>query len=79
LAERHEIIRKQINERRRVQQMVMHVRRYQTNTLTQLAADVAKAMAMGRVPESAIKKDRAQERSIDRRRIRDRGPDYEPN
>ncbi|EAP78159.1 relaxase/mobilization nuclease domain-containing protein [Roseovarius nubinhibens] len=79
LAERQQIIRKQINERRRVQQMVMHVRRQQGNTLTLLAADVAKAMAMGRVPESAIKKDQTQERSINRRRTRDRGPDYEPN
>lgn len=59
--------------------MVMQLRRHQGNMLTLLAADIAKAMAMGRVPESAIKKDRTQERSIKRRRTRDRGPDYEAN
>lgn len=79
LAERQDIIRKQITERRQLQQSVMHVRQHQRDMLSTLAADIAKAMEMGRVPEATIKKEQSRQRRPDRRKSRDQDPDFEPN
>jgi len=79
LAERQDIIRKQIAERRQLQQSVMRVRQHQRDMLSALAADIAKAMEMGRVPEAAVKKEQSRKRRPDRRKTRDQGPDFEPN
>lgn len=79
LAERQDIIRSQIAERRQLQQSVMRVRQHQRDMLSTLAADIAKAMEMGRVPESAVKEEQSRKRRPDRRKSHDQGPDFEPN
>ncbi len=78
-AERQDIIRKQIAERRQLQEKILRARQHQRDLLRTLAADVAKAMGIGRVPDSVVMKDHSRKRRPDRRKPRDLGPDFEPN
>lgn len=77
--EKHVLIRQQIVERRQLQRTADRVRKHQQDTLYGLAADMALAITMGRVPESAQRKQEDGKRKKDRRRTRDQGPDFERN
>lgn len=78
LAEKQALIRQHIAERQMLQKSIARVRIHQHDTLIALASDMAKALLMGRVPES-VKKRQDEKRRKDRRKSRDHGPDFEPN
>jgi len=77
--EKHALIRQHIAERRRLQRTADRVRKHQQDTLYGLAADMALAITMGRVPETAVRKQDDAKRRKDRGKARGRGPDYEPS
>jgi hypothetical protein len=78
LAEKQALIRQQIAERQRIQKTLARLRQQQRDTLGALAADIAKAIELGRVPEAAKTKDqdKMRRRNRERDRSRDRGPDF---
>jgi len=75
--EKQEMIRKQLAERRILQQQVKLAREKQQQKLQELNRDVAQAMKLGHVPERKPEKTRV--RSLDRDTgRRDRGSDFTP-
>ncbi|MEE9454628.1 MAG: relaxase [Paracoccaceae bacterium] len=75
-AEKQEMIRKQLAERRILQRQVKLAREKQQQKLQELNRDVAQAIKLGRVPEKQPDKSRSRGRDAGRRK--DRGPDFTP-
>jgi hypothetical protein len=75
-AEKAATIKRHLDERRRLQRQIKAARDKQKEALEALNRDIARAMAMGRVP-SSNKPTRDRTRR-DRSRNQDRGPDYSP-
>lgn len=74
-AETQVLVRQQIVERQNLQKRIALVRQHQRKTLFGLAADIAKAISLGRVPEDLKSKARDTKRQKDRQKSRDRDPD----
>ena len=77
-SEKQETIRKQLAERRNLQRQVKLAREKQQERIVSLNQDVARAIAMGRVPERQANKQIERSRNRDPGRGRDRGNDYSP-
>ena len=77
-AEKQDVIRKQLAERRMLQRQIKLAREKQQQRLQELNRDVAQAMKLGRVPDRAHQKTKSRSRKRERP-SRDRGNDFNPN
>lgn len=78
-AEKQEVIRKQLAERRNLQRQIKLTREKQQQRVQELNRDVARAMKLGRVPDRAPQKSKSRSRARDDRQRGDRGNDFTPN
>ncbi|MFD2741690.1 relaxase/mobilization nuclease domain-containing protein [Sulfitobacter aestuarii] len=76
--EKQETIRKQLTERRNLQRQVKLARQKQQARIAELNQDVARAMALGRVPERQASKQKSRTHRRDQTRGRDRGNEFSP-
>ncbi|QEW21489.1 Relaxase/mobilization nuclease domain protein [Marinibacterium anthonyi] len=77
--EKQEAIRKQLAERRNLQRQVKLARQKQQDRLAALNLDIARAVALGRVPERQASQQKDCSRRRDAARERDQGNDFSPN
>lgn len=77
-AEKHEIIRKQLEERRTLQRQIKLARQKQQEKLQELNRDVASAIELGRIPASKSEQSKSRSRQRETPRGRDRGGEPTP-
>ena len=78
-AEKQKIIERQLAERRKLQRQIKRDREAQQARIEALNQGVARAMALGRVPERQDSKQQGRTRARDKPRGRERGDDFSPN
>ncbi|WP_299829381.1 relaxase [uncultured Roseobacter sp.] len=76
-AEKHQIIQRQLEERRNLQRQIKLAREKQRQRLQELNRDVAAAMKLGRVPDKEAQ-DRSRTKQRDRSQDRGRNDDFKP-